>query len=128
MDPEILVALQHGAVDLENRIKEKIESNIQPPNAPATLRRKEGYSDQTLIHTTAMLNAVTHQLNESGDGYDVGIFDEEIAAYAAINEWGQGNTPERSFLRSAYDENIDRISRDVADEITDIIIRRFELK
>lgn len=42
-------------------IKNKISSNIQPPNAVSTIKRKG--SSRTLIDTGAMRNAVTYRIN-----------------------------------------------------------------
>ena len=35
----------------------------------------------------------------------VGVFDEKVAEYALINEFGTERIPQRSFLRSTMDEN-----------------------
>lgn len=55
---------------------------------------------------------------QSGKSAEIGIFenkkDEEgrtIAEYATHNEFGTKKIPERSFMRSAYDENINEIMR-----------------
>ena len=42
-------------------IQKKIRSNIPPPNAPSTRKRKRG-KDKTLIDTGRMLRAVTHEI------------------------------------------------------------------
>ena len=44
-----------------NDIKKKISSNIQPPNAKSTIKRKG--SSRTLIDTGAMRNAVTYEIS-----------------------------------------------------------------
>ncbi|CAB5223278.1 Bacteriophage HK97-gp10, putative tail-component [uncultured Caudovirales phage] len=36
----------------------------------------------------------------------VGVVDPKVAAYATYNEFGTESIPQRSFLRSTYDENI----------------------
>jgi hypothetical protein len=126
MDKEILDILERSAIQMENKIKEKILSNIPPPNVEETIRRKG--SSSTLIDTGAMLNSVTHRLMESQEEFEIGIFDEEILRYALINEFGEGNTPERSFLRSSWDENIDQITRECASEIADVLIKKLSLK
>ena len=38
---------------------------------------------------------------------------QQIAEYAAYNEFGTENIPERSFMRSAFDENLAEIRRDM---------------
>jgi hypothetical protein len=126
MDKEILDILERSAIDMENCIKTKILSGVPPPDSPETIRRKG--SSATLIDSGAMLGAVTHRLMESQEEFEIGIFDETILSYALINEFGEGNTPERSFLRSSWDENIDQITRDCASEIADVLIKRLSMK
>lgn len=46
-----------------------------------------------------------HQ-GDSNDG-------QQIAEYAAYNEFGTENIPERSFMRSAFDENLSSIKQDM---------------
>ncbi len=126
MEPEFLAILERGAIDLEGKIKEKILSSVPPENAPSTIARKG--SSITLIDTGEMLNSVTHRLMESGNEFEVGIFDEVVLERAMANEFGTPHVPERSFLRSTYDEEINRINREMADEITDLLIKKLELK
>ena len=116
-------------MELENRIRLKILSNIPPPNAPSTIEKKG--SSHTLIDSGIMLGSVSHQVTGSENLITVtsGILDDgEIAMYAASNEYGiqrtiiaknkdnesemhQGMTlfiiPERSFIRSTFDECFD---------------------
>lgn len=40
----------------------------------------------------------------------VGVHDGEVAEYAAYNEFGTKNIPERSFMRSAFDENLSKLT------------------
>lgn len=42
--------------------------------------------------------------------------DATIAEYAAANEYGTENIPERSFMRSSFDENLGNIQRDMNNE------------
>lgn len=42
----------------------------------------------------------------NGDG-------EQIATYAAANEFGTEEIPERSFMRSAFDENVSELSQEM---------------
>lgn len=39
---------------------------------------------------------------------------QSIAEYGAYNEYGTGDIPERSFMRTSFDENNRRISQDIA--------------
>lgn len=52
-----LIGLRH-----ETKVKEKINSNIQPKNAPSTIAKKG--SSRTLIDTGTMLNTVRYVLNK----------------------------------------------------------------
>lgn len=45
-----------------------------------------------------------HKRNAKGAHIDVGFFAEGIATYAAANEFGTATIPERSFIRSTFDE------------------------
>lgn len=122
MDKDILDVVERAAIQIENAVKEKILSDIQPPNSPMTIALKK--SSKTLIDSGAMLGSVTHQPNETDDGFLIGIFDPIIAEYALENEFGDHEHPERSFLRSAFDENVDRICSNASDEITDLLIKK----
>lgn len=60
----------------------------------------------------------------NGKKLDVGVFgDGDMAMIAAVHEFGspKNNIPERSFLRSGYDEHIDDISRKVDEFVPDVI-------
>lgn len=106
--------------ELENKVVEKIDSNIPPPNAPSTIKKKK--SSHTLIDTGEARKHVTHQLTREGDKVtgEVGWFDEKIAAYMEKNEFGFG-VPERSSLRAAWDENIEQITDDLLTLLGDAI-------
>lgn len=51
--------------DLASKVKEKITSNVPPPNRPRTVEKKG--SDRTLIDTGRMLNSITWSIGESGE-------------------------------------------------------------
>ena len=44
---------------------------------------------------------------------DANATGQQIAEYAAHNEFGTENAPERSFMRSAFDENLNDLSADM---------------
>lgn len=123
MDTEVVDALQAGAVDLKERVVEKIILGVPPPNAESTVSKKE--HGHTLMETGEMMAAVTWQISDDNDKAtaEVGIFDPEIAERALINEFGSvvvpNHPPQRSFLRSAFDENIDRILKNISNSILD---------
>lgn len=144
-DSEIENVMYNAGVDLRNKMVDKINSNLPPPNAPSTVKHKK--SSHTLVDTGNMMNSVDVRKFES-DGNEVadigvGIFDEGVAKYAISNEFGssrmvttfgdsemhQGYSmiiiPERSFMRTAYDENIDEILDNAGVEIGEIMAKRF---
>lgn len=45
----------------------------------------------------------------------------DLLEYAAINEFGQGHVPERSFLRSTFDENRETIRKMMVQDVNRII-------
>lgn len=51
----------------------------------------------------------------------VGIINPEIAEYGAYNEFGTKDIPERSFLRSTYDEKIAKWQRQIQATIRKIL-------
>lgn len=152
MDKEIKNACLNAGMDLRNKIVQKINSNIPPPNAPSTVKKKK--SSKTLIDNANLLNSIDTQLiSEDGDNVEIatGVFDEGVATYAIANEFGavikktstntfsdnpnemhQGYTsttiviPERSFMRTAYDENVDEIVNNLSEEIGDIFAKKFK--
>lgn len=147
MDEEIKNVMLNAGLTMRDKIVQKINSNIPPPNAKSTSDRKG--SSKTLIDTSQMLTSVGMEVITDEEGLlevAAGIFDEDIAKYAIANEYGSVRTvttknkdnvddmhqgysiiviPERSFMRSAYDENIDEIMRGVEEEVSEIMSRRF---
>lgn len=121
MDDEIKRILLDAAMDLRNEIVKKINSNVPPPNAPSTIKQKG--SSKTLIDTGNMVNSVDMRFTESDSSIsiEVGIFDPGVAIYALANEYGTDTIPERSFMRSTYDEVIDDIVDKMAAEIGNAI-------
>lgn len=55
---------------------------------------------------TAVVEIGVHEGEVNGEG-------SSIAEYAAYNEYGTGNIPERSFMRSTFDEQLPKIKRDM---------------
>ena len=148
VDQEIKDVMYNAGMDLRNAIIRKINSNIPPPNAPSTVKKKK--SSKTLVDSGNMINSVDVQIIEETEGsIDVGagIFDEGVAEYAIANEFGSVRTlttknkdnvdemhqgysvvviPERSFIRTAYDESIEEIMAQVNEEIGDIMAKKFK--
>jgi hypothetical protein len=146
VDQEIKDVLVNAGMDLRNKMIEKINSNIPPANAPSTVKK----SSKTLVDNGTLLNSIdTQVVSESENSIEIatGVFDEGVAQYAIANEFGSVRTvttknkdnegeqhqgysiiviPERSFMRSSYDQNIDEIMNNVSDEIGAIMASKFK--
>ncbi len=105
LEQGIKVALENIGQQLVEAIKAKIMSNVPPPLAEATARRKG--SDQTLIDTGAMLNQVSSEV-VSDTEVNVGVIGDR-AEVAMYQEFGTRTIPERSFIRSSLEENTGEI-------------------
>ena len=110
VDPTQIFDLALG--ELEKAHIAKIDSNIPPPNAPSTIKKKK--SSHTLIDSGDARNHITHKIRREGNQLigEEGWFDEEIAEYMEKNEYGIG-VPERSTLRAAWDDKIEQIMEDL---------------
>ena len=147
MNEEVKQVVKKAGINLRNEIVKKIHSNIPPPNAPSTIKAKG--SSKTLIDTGEMWRSVdTQVIQEDESTIDVasGIFEPEIVKYAIANEYGSVRTvttknkdnkdemhqgfsviviPERSFMRSAYDQNIEDLINSMSEEIGIIMSKKF---
>lgn len=104
------------------------EGKIPPPLKQATIKRKK--SSKTLIKSTHLMGSVTRKPWVQGNklGCMVGVFDE-TAWYGAVHEFGYPSDeesttwnenqviPTRSFLRVPFDENFERLFKEMEDEI-----------
>lgn len=98
--------IQQASLFLEAKISEKISlDQLAPPLKEATIRRKG--SSRVLFDKGYLLQQIDHKVY--GMRAEVGVFDgkEKRAYIALVHEWGypEGNIPERSFMRSALEEN-----------------------
>lgn len=50
------------ALMIEEDIRYKVDSNISPPNSPATIKKKKDKAAQTLIDTAVMRNSIKSKL------------------------------------------------------------------
>ena len=106
--PTLLELSNDLGMELENRIRLKILSNVPPPLKESTIRAKG--SSVTLIDSGQMLASVQSRVDDSNPELLqvwAGIFDEDVAEYACYNEYGTRFIPSRSFIRSTYDECFD---------------------
>jgi len=129
-------------MDFENKIREKILSNVPPENAPSTIAAKG--SSHTLIDTGELLASITHIVEQGPTGLTItsGVLDEEIANKAAPNEYGvvwenrprkgkeekEGHgpwfIPPRSFIRSTFDENIEEVLDNAQDQLYNYVFKK----
>ena len=126
---------ENVGMNLENKIREKILSNVPPENAPSTIARKG--SSHTLIDDGILLASITHIVEDTGSSLNItaGVLDEDIAERAAPNEYGvswenrpvKGKEekehegpwfiPPRSFIRSTYDEEYENMLLDIQKQL-----------
>jgi hypothetical protein len=130
---------ERALIKIENAIVKKMLSNVPPPNAESTIKKKK--SSKTLVDTGEMVGHVTHRISEGEGGLvgEVGFFDEEIAKRALANEFGvlwshrprpradsenreedearEWFIPPRPFFRPAFDETAPKAAEEMADEI-----------
>lgn len=60
------------------------------------------------------------------EGYTNG--DATIAEYAACNEYGTENIPERSFMRTSFDENVSKIQNDMNNEAGKVMASQSDVR
>jgi phage gpG-like protein len=97
-----------AGVFLESKMVEKIQSGLSPALAPETIARKG--SGVPLFDTGELLSQISHHV--SGNSVSVGVFGSR-APVAKHHEFGApaAGIPERSFMRSAFRENREKIKK-----------------
>jgi hypothetical protein len=120
--------VETSCVDLEGCIRAKIDKTDSswPPLKPATVAHKKKIGKEKMLQVTGLMKmSVDHKVSAGGGEIvgEVGIWDKKVLEYAPSHEFGtdDGVIPERSFIRSTYDEEIDRISGDAIDILGDAI-------
>jgi len=130
MVEKLLNVADNIGVQIENAIRQKILSNIPPPNSLATVRAKG--SSHTLIDSGTMLDTISSKVesNENIISITVGLLEEDnIAEYACYNEYGTNHIPERSFIRSTYDEIFDsKLMPEIADNMQNLALDKLKGK
>ncbi len=116
--------LQAAGDVMRDAILATIDSNIPPPNAPATIAKKG--SSKTLFDTGEMYGSVESELRDSGKAVAVGVMgSEEAGIKAIVNEFGvpEKNIPSRPFMRMTIDnkKNIDNANNAFSEVIKDVI-------
>ena len=100
------IGLKNAALLLEAKVVERIESNIPPPLAESTIRKKG--SSLALVDKGELMGEVTHKFPDENSA-QVGIWGEK-AKIGAIHEYGApaAGIPERSFLRATINNSENR--------------------
>ena len=130
MDDEIIEIYQDAANDLKTCMEKKVLSCVPPPNAASTIKRKG--SSLPLVDTGELFANIEGRVERNSSGslrIEAGIFEdagEEVLNKAYWNEYGTKNIPERSFVRSTFDEEIDRISGEIVDNVFDYYYDKFK--
>ncbi len=135
-------ALRKAAAHLEGKVKEKITEGIPPPLRETTIARKG--SSKPLIDTGTLRASITHKVK--GDVAKVGLFgdyidrkertvrtktgkivkrsaedrtEEQNVLIGLIHEFGapRANIPERSFLRSTFEQEKREIKEILREEL-----------
>ena len=90
----------------------------------AIMKEIEILSESTLL-VGIQEKAKTKSQSKGGRSQKAG---DSVAEYAAKNEFGDSKTPERSFIRSSFDQNINRIENITADQYGKVIDRQMSLQ
>jgi len=107
----------------ENLLTAKIDTNIPPPNDPATIKAKG--SSATLRDSYQMYGDISSEVAPNGLSVKIGIINNEKSAKKALmNEFGTINIPERSFIRSSLvndKSNQDKLGEEMTKKIKEAI-------
>lgn len=122
LDKRIVEIVREASDELSQIMKQNILVGDRfVPNAPATIRKK-GF-DHPLYEHGDLVNSIKYEIIDEPDRVigRIGVFDPELERIALINEFGAPGSfiPSRPFLRLTFDENIDRISKQVVNKIFD---------
>lgn len=125
----------------ENLVIARVKAgDIPPPLRRATIKAKK--SSKTLIDSTNLMGSIKRKPWAKGNllGCRVGIFDESIASYAVVHEFGYPANdestdwdylqiiPTRSFLRVPFDEHFERLCKEMNEEISKTLEANFIAK
>lgn len=111
-------ALQEAGEEFRLAIKKTIMSSMDPPNSPATKKRK-GHG-RTLRDSDKLLKSI--EVRPDGPlAVEIGTFDPKVAEYASFVHDGTKTSPPRPYIAVTVDLEGDKIADDfekrVADEI-----------
>ena len=116
------VELDQTAQKFKVALETCIDSNVPPPNAPATIMKK-GH-DLTLRDTWAYRNSIDVRVTPTEA--EIGVFDPKIAEYVYWNEHGTKTIPPRPVLGPVADGPGEQFLDELEEAIADKIIEEFE--
>lgn len=119
--------LDRMGLKVQKRILQKIDNRISPGNAPSTIEKK-GF-DHPLVDSGNLYSSITYTVNDGT--LDVGVLETasaETKTSALVNEFGtnDGHTPQRSFLRSTWDESEDQLLDEFSNDILNALERELD--
>ena len=113
------VELDQTAQKFKVALETCIDSNVPPPNAPATIMKK-GH-DLTLRDTWAYRNSIDVRVTPTEA--EIGVFDPKIAEYVYWNEHGTKTIPPRPVFGPVADgpgeQFLDELEAAIADKMID---------
>ncbi len=116
------VELDQTAQKFKVALETCIDSNVPPPNAPATIMKK-GH-DLTLRDTWAYRNSIDVRVTPTEA--EIGVFDPKIAEYVYWNEHGTKTIPPRPVFGPVADGPGEQFLDELEEAIADKMIDEFE--
>ena len=111
--------IEKSADYLKNKMTQKVESNIPPALSPITIAKKK--SSLALVDTGEMYSQIDADVQKYSA--KVGVIGSK-AEIAKVHEFGYPpkNIPERSFIRSTFNEEKSKLEKIIASEIKKKIV------
>lgn len=111
-------AMERAALRFKDAIQARIESSVPPPNAQATIESK-GHG-LTLRDSYEFRNGI--EIKVRPDGFDVGVFNPDIADRVFHNEHGTTTIPARPVFGPTFDGPVgktifDELENNIADKL-----------
>lgn len=116
------VELDQTAQKFKAALEKCIDSNVPPPNAPATIMKK-GH-DLTLRDTWTYRNSIDVRVTPTEA--EIGVFDPKIVEYVYWNEHGTKTIPPRPVFGPVADGPGEQFLDELEEAIADKIIEEFE--
>lgn len=100
---------------LEKEMLHKIDAGLSPALTESTVARRKKQSSVPLFDTEELYDQIDHK--RGFDSVEVGVFGSR-ASIAKHHEFGapKAGIPERSFMRSAFNENKKKIVKIMSDK------------